>query len=125
MPKILREFKLEVSAILLVLGLFLMVIVITGSFFSESSPDFLKRVHDDVGGWIIWLDVIAPIMSLIAGYYVVATIRMSREFARLIDTKSKATFIKNQDRLEELAFNLTEAHRKTLQEKKEELKIRT
>lgn len=70
------------------------------------------------------MDVIAPIMLLVAAYYFIATLRMSREFARLIDTKSKATFIRDQDRIEELAFYLTEGHRKTLKEKKEELNIR-
>lgn len=124
MVKILQEFRLEISAIFLIFSLFLMIVVITGNFFQDTSPDLLKRVHEDVGGWLVWLDVVAPIMFLIAGYYVVVTIRMSREFARLIDTKSKATFIKNQDRLEELAFNLTESHRRSLQEKKEELKIK-
>jgi hypothetical protein len=49
---------------------------------------------------------------------------MMREYERLMETKSKATFIRNQDRIEELAFTLTENHRRRLQEKKEELKIR-
>jgi hypothetical protein len=125
MAKILQEFKLELSEILLVIGVFLTLIVVTANFFPENSPDLLKQVHNDVGGWIIWLDVIAPILTLIAAYYVFASIKMSREFARLIDTKSKAAFTKNQDRIEELAFNLTNSHRRELQEKKDELKIRT
>jgi hypothetical protein len=124
MVKFLQEFKLELSAIFLILGIFLLIVVITGNFFEETSPDLLRRVHSDVGGWIIWLDVIAPIMVLVAGYYVIATTRMSREFGRLIDTRSKATFIKSQDRIEYLAFKLTEAHQKQVEEKKEELKIR-
>ena len=124
MAKILQEFKLELSALFLILGTFLTVIVITANFFRDTSPDLLQRVHTDVGGWLVWLDVIAPIMLLVAAYYFVATLGMSREFERLIDTKSKATFIRDQDRIEELAFYLTEGHRKTLKEKKEELNIR-
>ena len=124
MVKILQEFKLEISAILLVLAIFLMIIVITANFFPNESPDLLKRVHDDVGSWIVWLDVLAPILLLVSGYYFGATLIMSREFEKLIDTNSRAVFSRNQDRLEELAFNLTENHRKRLQEKKDELKIR-
>lgn len=124
MPRILQEFKLEISALLLVLGIFLMIVVLTGNLFPDSSPDLLKRVHDDIGGWMIWLDVVAPILLIIAAYYFVTTLRMMREYERLIDTKSKATFIRNQDRIEELAFGLTKSHRRRLQEKKEELKIR-
>jgi hypothetical protein len=124
MVKILQEFKLELSALFLILGIFLTVIVVTANFFPEESPDLLQRVHKDVGGWLVWLDIIGPIMLLVAAYYFGATLRMSREFESLIDTKSKATFMKSQDRIEELAFYLTEGHRKTLEEKKEELKIR-
>lgn len=124
MPRILREFKFEISALLLVLGTFLMIVVVTGNLFPNSSPDILKRVHEDIGGWMIWLDIIAPIVFFAAIYYFVTTLRMMREYEKLIDTKSKATFMHNQDRIEELAFNLTESHRRRLQEKKEELKIK-
>ncbi|MFQ5909678.1 MAG: DUF3198 domain-containing protein [Thermoplasmata archaeon] len=125
MAKILQEFKLEFSTLFLILGVFLMTVVITGNIFPEESPDLLRRVHQDVGGWMIWLDVIAPIMLLVAVYYFVTTLKMSREFGKLIETKSKATFIRNQDRIEELAFGLTEDHRRRLQEKKREFKIKT
>lgn len=124
MPRILQEFKLEISALLLVLGIFLVIVVVTGNLFPDSSPDLLKRVHKDIGGWMIWLDVVAPIILVVAAYYFVATLRMIREYERLMDTRSKATFIRNQDRIEELAFNLTENHRRRLEEKKEELKIK-
>jgi hypothetical protein len=124
MPRILQEFKLEISALLLVLGIFLVIVVVTGNLFPESSPDLLKRVHEDIGGWMIWLDILGPIVLIIAVYYFVSTLRMMREYERLMETKSKATFIRNQDRIEELAFTLTENHRRRLQEKKEELKIR-
>ncbi|MCK4367696.1 MAG: DUF3198 domain-containing protein [Thermoplasmata archaeon] len=124
MVKFLQEFKLEISALFLILGLFLTIIVITANFFPDQSPDLLRRVHKDVGGWLVWLDVIAPIMLLVAVFYFGATLKMSREFEKLMDTKSKATFIRSQDRIEELAYNLTEGHRERLQEKKEELNIR-
>ncbi|MFQ6128477.1 MAG: DUF3198 domain-containing protein [Thermoplasmata archaeon] len=125
MTKILQEFRLELSSLFLILGIFLVIVVITGNFFQDSSPELLKRVHHDIGGWIIWLDVIGPIMLIIAVYYVGTTLKMMREFEKLIRTRSKATFIRNQDRIEELAFNLTDSHRERLQEKKEEFKIRT
>ncbi|MFQ6106973.1 MAG: DUF3198 domain-containing protein [Thermoplasmata archaeon] len=124
MAKILQEFTLEISVVLLVLGIFLMLIVITGNFFPNDSPEFLIRVHKDINGWLVWLDVIAPIMLMVAAYYFGITLKMSWEFARLIDTKSKATFIRNQDRIEELAFNLTENHRRRVREKKDELNIK-
>lgn len=124
MPRILQEFKFEISALLLVLGTFLMIVVMTGNLLPDSSPDFLKRVHEDIGGWMIWLDIIGPIVFMVAVYYFVTTLRMMKEYEKLIDTKSKATFMHNQDRIEELAFGLTENHRRRLQEKKEELKIK-
>lgn len=54
MTKILQEFRLELSALFLILGIFLTVIVITDNFFAEVSPDFLQGVHHDVGssGWM-------------------------------------------------------------------------
>jgi len=125
MTKILQEFRLELSALFLILGIFLTVIVITDNFFAEVSPDFLQGVHHDVGRWIVWLDVIGPILLIGAGYYVTKTVGMEREFDNLMQTGSRTSFKRNQDRIVELASNLTEDHRKRVQKKKEELHIRT
>lgn len=71
------------------------------------------------------MDVIGPILLIGAGYYVTKTVGMEREFDNLMQTGSRTSFKRNQDRIVELASNLTEDHRKRVQKKKEELHIRT
>ena len=125
MVKVLQEFRLELSVLFLILGIILTVIVITDNFFPDASPDILRGVHHDIGHWIVWLDVTGPILLIGAGYYVAKTVGMEKEFSGLMKTRSKTGFLRNQDRIEELASSLTEDHRKRVQEKKEELHIRT
>lgn len=125
MKRIFRDFKLELEVFVFIIGLILLIIGITGVFFPDNSPDFLKSIHRDFGGWIYWSAFGGFLLVLIGGWYMVDNLRKRREFEKLMETDSKAKFIKNKERVEFLAWVLTSDHERRLWEKKKEFGIKT
>lgn len=87
-------------------------------------PDFLQDIDTRIGNWIIWVAFVGILLLFSGGWYFGDTIRKRREFNRLIETDSKAKFVRNQDRLEELAyFYLGSEYRKRVEAKKREFDL--
>jgi hypothetical protein len=120
-----RDFKLEIEVLLFVFGIILLIIGVTGIAMPDSSPDFLKSIHRDLGGWVYWLALIGILMIIVGGFYMVDNLLKRREFERLIKTDSKVKFVKDKDRIEYLAWILTSDHEKRLREKKKEFGMKT
>lgn len=88
-------------------------------------PDFLRGIDTSIGNWMIWVALLGPLVLLGGGWYLVDTIRKRREFERLIETDSKAKLVRNQDRLERLAwYYLGSEYVRRVQKRKEELNIK-
>lgn len=84
----------------------------------------LLWAYELLGNWAFWL-VIGGLLILVPGIYYLATfIKQLREFNELMKTDSKALFIKNQDRIEELAWRLHPRYEKLVIEKKVKLKVK-
>ena len=122
--KVLRNFKLELSSIVLVVGIIATVIAITGVYFPHESPDFLRDLHQDLGGWIYWFVVLGPLFLIGGGWYTIDIVRKRREFNKLIETTSKAKFVRNLDRIEYLAWSLSSDYEEKVWEKKQQFKIK-
>ena len=125
MSRLMRDFKLEVECLLFIFGLFIFIIGIAGIFFKDASPEPLKGIIQDFGGWVYWCALVGFLLVLGAGYYTFDNLKMRHEFKKLLGTDSKAKFVKNQDRLEFLAWTLTSEHEKRLWEKKKEFGIKS
>jgi hypothetical protein len=123
--RFIRDFKLEIEVLVFVFGLILLMIGVSGVFFPDSSPDFLKSIHRDIGGWVYWLALIGVLLLIIGGFYMIDNLRKRREFEKLIKTDSKVKFVKEKERIEYLAWILTTDHEKRLWEKKKEFGIKT
>ncbi len=88
-------------------------------------PQFLVDIDTKIGDWIIWVAFFGPLLLLGGGWYFFDTIRKRREFERLVDTDSKAKFVRNQDRLEKLAwFYLGSEYVKRVQDKEKEFGVK-
>ncbi len=124
MPRFTREFALELSSIIFMIGMLMTFFVILEYVFGEVLPYYLEEILDAIGNWIVWMTVVGPILLIGGGWYFFDGLRKRREFARLIDTDSKAVFVRNMDRLEELAYYLTEKHREAFYEKRDGFKIK-
>lgn len=121
---LLREIKLELSYAILALGMLLTLFVIFNYLLLSSLPQSLVNIVDAVGNWIVWFVVVGPVLILVGGWYFGDTVRKRREFRKLINVPSKAHFVRNQDRLGELAWYLGSEYTKVLAERRRHWKIR-
>ena len=122
MRRFIRDFKLEIEAFVLIVGLMLFAIGTLGIF--APSGGFLESFLRDVGAWKWWCFLIGILMIIGGGWYTIDNVRKRREFERLIKSESKAKFVKNKDRIEYLAWSLTSEHESRLWEKKKEFGIK-
>ncbi len=120
----LREIKLEISYAVFALGTFLTILVVLNYFFRASLPPSIEEILSGIGNWIVWFVVTGPLLGLVGGWYFVDILRKQREFRRLIDVPSKAHFVRNQDRLEELSWYLSSDYRRELSDRKKHWKIK-
>jgi hypothetical protein len=121
---ILRKFRLEISSLVLVLGIVPTVLVILNALPRESLPSTVVDLLDAIGNWFVWLLVVGPLLMVIGGYYFIDTFRKQREFERLIEVPSKAHFVRNRERLETLSWYLPSEYRQRYREQKKRWKIK-
>jgi aspartokinase-like uncharacterized kinase len=120
-----REFRYEVSALVLALGVLATVFSLTQYLMPTGRPEWLRSIHEAVGNYVIWEAFFGILAVLAGGFYFVDTIRKEREFERLITTTSKELFVKNMKRIEELTYDhLPSAYERRFLEKRREFRIR-
>jgi hypothetical protein len=122
--RILTNYTLHLGLILFVLGIILTIIGFFGVFYYDNAPDFLKDVINAIGDWKYWCILLGPILIIAGGWYFFDNINRRKEFKELMETTSKAKFIRNLDRVEYLAWRLTPSHQSELMEKKKEFNIK-
>jgi len=106
-------------------GIILTVFVIDHYFIAhENLPSVLQDIDRYLGEWNIYLTVLGPLLLFSGGYYFFDTIRKRREFERLIETDSKAKFVRNQDRIEFLAWLLGKDYYRRSEQKKVEFNLK-
>lgn len=135
MPKsFLTEYRLELSSFLSLLFGFLTIIGIVGVFFRDteggevvfrlpSALSFLGELARPFGTWATWLVVAAPIGLVICIWWFYDYIKKTKELAQLLDTPSKAKFVRNLDDIEYLGWSLPRRYEKKVIDKKREFKI--
>ncbi|MCJ2554965.1 MAG: DUF3198 domain-containing protein [Candidatus Thermoplasmatota archaeon] len=121
---ILREFRLEISSFVLVLGIVPTTLVIINFIFRPSLPSTVIDLLDAIGNWFIWLVVVGPLLALVGGWYFVDVLRKQREFERLIEVPSKSHFVRNRERLETLSWYLPAEYRRRYRDQKKRWKIK-
>jgi hypothetical protein len=120
-----REFRYEVSALVLAVGVLAMVFSLTQYLMPRESPDWLRSIHQAIGNYVFWEVIFGFFAVLGGGFYFVDTIRKEREFERLISTTSKELFVKNMKRIEQLTYDhLPSAYERRFLEKRREFRIR-
>lgn len=128
--RFLTEYRLELSALLSLLFAVVMVIGIIGIYLDmnddnhlPSALSFLEDLASPFGNWVAWLAVIGPIAFIVCIWWFYDYVKKSRELAELIDTPSKAKFVRNLDEIEFLAWNLPQRFEDKVLEKKREFKL--
>ncbi len=121
---VLREYRLEISSFVLVLGIVPTVLAIFNFFLRPYLPSTVIDLLDAIGNWFIWLVVVGPLLVLVGGWYFIDTLRKQREFERLIEVPSKASFVRNRERLEILMWYLSAEYRRRFHEQRKRWKIK-
>jgi len=122
----LRDFRYELSTLIFGLGILSMILSITNWLIPNQTPDWLRSINNAIGNWMIWVAFLGFLALLAGGYYFIDTIRKEREFDRLVTTTSKESFVKNQKRIEELAYyHLPSSYEKRYQAKRKEFRIKS
>ncbi|HEY7588986.1 MAG TPA: DUF3198 domain-containing protein [Thermoplasmata archaeon] len=121
----LRDLRYELSALLFALGILAWVLAATNYFFPTQTPDWLMSINRSIGLWMFWVAILGFFSLLGGGFYFIDTIRKDREFNRLVSTTSKEVFVKNQKRIEELAYyHLPSSYERRYLDKKREFRIK-
>lgn len=121
---ILTEYRLELSSFLSLLFGFLSLVGIVGVITDgNGSLSSLDPLIQPFGRWISWIAVIAPIGLIVCLWWLYDYMSKSRKLGKLINTPSKAKFVKNIDDIEYLAWNLPRKFENRVMKKKRELRI--
>ncbi|MBI5001381.1 MAG: DUF3198 domain-containing protein [Euryarchaeota archaeon] len=81
---------------------------------------FLKPLD----GWGYWMLFLGALAALVLGFYLAERISMQRELNGYLTSASKAKFLANLDRIEELGWRLGGAYEKRVIAKKGEFKLK-
>jgi hypothetical protein len=126
----LTEYRLEISSMLSILFAVVMVIGIVGVYLNmeegnhlPSAISLLEELATPFGNWVAWLAAIGPIAFIICIWWFYDYVKKTKELARLIDTPSKAKFVRNLDDIEYLAWSLPQKYEDKVLKKKKEFKL--
>lgn len=119
--RFLQNYILIISFLGLIFGFLIAVIGIGNAFLNK---DF-SVIGDGkrIGRYSILLAIIGSLLLIASLFYFIATILNRRKFQKLIDTHSKAKFIRNLDEIEKLAWKLSEKERKKVELMRRKFKI--
>ena len=125
LKRVFTTYTLHFGLILLLLGIPITIFGIFGVFLPlPQSMSGLEGVIDSIGNWKYWCVLIGPVLINAGGWYFFDNLAKRREFNELMETTSKAKFIRNLDRVEYLAWRLTPKHQSSFIEKKKGFKIK-
>lgn len=119
-----RENKPALCLMGIILGLPMTAISILSLLYSDGSTGMVQWSYDLVGTWAYWLILPGLFLLSVGSYYLYDFLKLLREFKKLIGMESKAKFIKNLDRIEELAWRLHPKYESAVVERKKKYKIR-
>lgn len=122
--KFVRENILGLSIVGFILGITFTIIGILGVFLPNYEVVYIVDFLNMIGYWDYWIFMLALILTFASVYLLFQNVSDRKTFNDLIDTGSKATFVRNQDELEEIAFRLGTKYQDILFDKKKELKIK-
>jgi hypothetical protein len=126
----LRQERAILSAIVLVVGVILSVLAVADFTPLGSSGPFpaIEQTTDQSanGGanFNLAFILIGPIVAIIGAYLVGAYYVARRKFEHLMETRSKAEFLRNLPEIEEILWDLTPVDERRYEEKLGELRIR-
>jgi len=123
----LTEYRVELSVMLLLAFGMSAFLGLLGLLLGPELPDawgFFQSVVDVLGNWLYWLAAVGAFGLIFSVWWFADYIFKVRKLKRLIDTTSKAKFIKNIDSIEYIAWRLPNKYKTLMANKKRELRVK-
>jgi hypothetical protein len=123
-----RRNRFPVSAIVFGVGVFLTVLA-AGDFTPLSTVQPFTAINavtaaPNGANYNLAFVVVGPIVAIVGAVMVGAYLLSRRRFEHLMMTKSKAEFLRNLDKIEELLWDLTPADEQRYLDKRAEFRLR-
>jgi len=119
-----RQNEFIISVIGIMIGTFMLLTGLFGTFLSDYSPEPFTAINNVIGAWKWWLLVLGIILIFVFAIMIYLRIKRLKEFREIFDTESKSKFRKNVVRIEELAIKLGPEFEDKVVEKEEEFNIK-
>jgi hypothetical protein len=110
--------------VLTLLTLLLFTVGVAAVWYKGAFGPDMERAFEGMGGYTSYLFVLGLVLFFGAAYFAAGYILKVREFARLVRTESKSDFIRLQDKIERLAFELGQREQDEVAARKREFRIR-
>lgn len=121
-----REWAMELGFLVMVIGIMFLFFTSLSLFFLSQTPqlllDVVRPLHETY--WDMWLFFIGIMMLIIGVLMFFDKVLKLLEFKQLLHSDSRATFLKNRDRIEYLAWKLTKRQEDEYEEKLDSWRIK-
>jgi hypothetical protein len=123
-----RKNVQEISFFGFIISLVFLIISSFGIFLSDmdfvKDSSVLQDFFNSIGNWNYWLFIIAITFVIACGWIFGDLMLKLSKFKELIKTTSKATFVRNQEEIETLAWKLGPKYMDLVDERKQHFRIR-
>ena len=116
--------RLTILPLSLTIGVPILIVSALAIMHKAEYTGITKTMNEFLGYWAYWLILVGIALTIFGAYYLGRFFQMSKEFKELMDTPSRVKFIKNLDRIEELAWKLHPKYEKMVMKRKEKFNIK-
>lgn len=120
----LKNRKVDICFMLMIVGGFTLFMSLMALMAEQGSGSVWEDVSSSIGNWKYWLFVLGGGTLSVGAYYLADFVKKRRELLKLLEITSKSKFIKNQDRIEELAWRLGRNYEAKVVERKKQLRVK-
>ncbi len=121
------EYRMEIGAVLSVVGGIGTLIATVGVFFKNNVPSLLSglsAVATQVGDWNLWLLLLSPAVLILGAWWVYDHFKKVKKLEKYLTENSKSKFIRNIEDVQYLGWSLPQRYEDMVLEKMDEFRIK-
>ena len=121
------EYRMEIGAILAVVGALVTIIAVVGVFLKNSMPSTLSGLTDiatKLGNWNLWLLLLGPSALILGAWWVYDHFKKVKKLEKYLSENSKSKFVRNIEDIQYLGWSLPQRYEDMVLEKMDEFRIK-
>ena len=123
-----RKFTFQITFIGFIISFIFFIVSAIGIFLIDfdifKNNEILQDFFNSIGAWNYWLFMVAITFAVGCGWIFADLMLKRSKFNKLINTTSKATFVRNQEEIENLAWKLGPKYMNIVDDRKHKFRIR-